>query len=341
MDSSRHAERLKQIDSLLNIFSAEVRMVLVPDTPFPGDTMGEAVNLNTPRVEEESPRSIRAEAAYITQVSAERDAELERGSRYIAAVTAAARVSIRRENFAHLIFRGLAAMYHEARIRATWKFATECAAELARAKLLGSNSHYSISEENDEIDHIAGWEGERHRALAEIEKEASFTTRWSRLQRAVFRKSTGEILRLLTINSLRQAPGNGGERGVGATESIGRVRTRARRTLAELRVRQAEAETDAKGVRRSCMEALEEWKIRLERLRAAVIEREANELRVVHKEKEEVRLGSAPYALVTRFLNIIACSYWPSCVSCIEPETDARLSISTFGWRRWPLESAR
>lgn len=291
MDSSRHAERLEQINSLLNIFSAEVRAVLLPDTTFPGDAIGEAVNLNTPQVEEEPPRSKQVETAYVAQVTAERDAELERGSRYIAAVAAAARVSSRRESFAHLIFRGLSAMYHEARVRATWKFATECAAELARAKLLGANRHYSISEENDEMDHIDGWECERRRALAEIEKEASFTTRWSRLQRAVLRKSTGEVLRLLTINSLRQAPDDGGKRGVGATESIEWVRRRARRTLAELRVRQAEAEADAKGVRRSCMEALEDWKDRLERSRAVVIEKEANELRVVHKEKEEVRLG--------------------------------------------------
>lgn len=282
MDSSRHAERLKHVDSLFNIFSSEVRLVLLPDTTFPGDAIGEPVNLNTPQVEEEPPRSIRVETAYIAQVSAERDAELERGSRYIAAVTAAARVSKRRESFTHLIFRGLAAMYHEARVRATWKFASECAAELARAKLLG---------EDDEMDHNAGWECERRRALAETEKEASFTTRWSRLQRAVLRKSTGEVLRLLTIDSLRQAPGDGGKRGGGVTDSIGKVRSRARRTLAELRVRQVEAEADAKSVRRSCMEAIEEWKNHLERSRAAAIKREANELRVVHREKEEVRLG--------------------------------------------------
>ena len=300
MDSSWYAERHRQMESLFEAFSAGLKSTFALETSHTHPGASDPVVRGALPGRDERSRT-RTNEAGIAQMSAERDAELEHGAQYVPVAEEALRVSGRRQHLVHLIFRGLAAMYHSARGRARRTFVSECAADLGRVKGLctsgkdilseqpGGASERATIKDDDHTCPAVRWERERCRAIAEIDKEVSTAAQWARLQRAVHRKSTGEVLRLLTIDSLRQDPVDRVGRGSDLLASIDTVRRRARRTLPELRTWQAEAYVEVERVRRSWMAALAHWDAQLGHAKIAAAREEAGELRVIQEEEEKVR----------------------------------------------------
>lgn len=335
MDLSEHAERQKHTQTL---FAAVVSTILTE----PGenhDESGSGSGLATVHTLVDAtrarggrgevggrPAAKEQEACMAARLAAQTEAEIERVARHASTVLASAHLSCRRrQSFSYLVYKGLAVVYGDVRSKARRAFVSECAAGVARVKELvrsfngrdtisicrgGANSTCGSSAGEVDDDVLAGgdvgpdaaWNRERRRVKDEIEQEASRVTRWTRLQRGVLLRSTGEVLRLLTVDSLRQAPvdeggrwlgictqGGGSGGGARGAESIEAVRKRARGALAELRTRQAAARLEADSVERSWMAALTRWKDQLQRARVTAAKREIGELHIRQREDAEVR----------------------------------------------------
>lgn len=316
MELLEHAERQGKIGAVFEQFCRSVgedseAEMSPPGTPVaqdPSETPDEKAGTQEKKDKDDS----------MAQISTQAKMELERVKRHASALAETARVYCRRrENLAYLTYRGLEALYGDTKARARRTFVFECAADVAQVKQLASVGQASPSREpgsprssdggveghhevGAEIGLDEAWLRERRRATGEIRSEISRVARRARLQRAVLRRSTGEVLRLLTIDSLRRAPVEGGgrwsggcieegARGGGGAESMDVVRKRARRALSELRTRQAGACLEADSVQQAWMAALAHWKTQLGRARVMAVKGEVTELRIVQKEEAEVR----------------------------------------------------
>lgn len=336
MDLSEHAERQKYTKTL---FAAIVSTFITApggnhDESGSGlglatvDTLVNAASAKGERGEMGGrPTAKEQEACMAARLAAQTEAEFERVARHASTVLASAHLFCRRrQSLAYLVYKGLAVVYGDVRSKARRTFVSECAAGVARAKEFvcsfngrdtisvcrgGANSTCGCSGGEVDDDVLAGgdvgpdaaWNQERRRVKDEIEQEASRVTHWTHLQRGVLLRSTGEVLRLLTVDSLRQAPVDEGGRWLGictqgsgssgggarGAESIEAVRKRARGALAELRTRQAAARLEADSVERSWMAALTRWKGQLQRARVTAAKREVGEIHIRQREDAEVR----------------------------------------------------
>ncbi|CAM9286402.1 unnamed protein product, partial [Hapterophycus canaliculatus] len=142
---------------------------------------------------------------------------------------------------------------------------------------------------------------ERIRATRALRSEAARVARWDKLQREVLRRSTGEVVNLLEIDSLRPAPVDGGGsvvvyaqrsfllQGWILEDSFRAVLKRARASMRELKRRQAAVFSEARSMEQSWMAALVRWETQLSRARAAAVHGETRELRILQREDSEVR----------------------------------------------------
>lgn len=302
IDQSEHLDRQKHIEKCLSFIT---RIVETGPSPDSSNTEVEDIDTLVQTGTQEIgslDKKIQHETVGVTaQISMQTQGEFTRATRHASSVVLMAEVSCRRrQSLVYLIYRGLAAVYSSARIRARRLFVSECAADIAHINFLASVGQRSDRTVDDEISPEEAWNRERRRVWKEINPEKKRVACWMRLQREVLRGNAAEVLRILTVDHLRQETVDGGRRwpmgcspdtegGSGGPESKQSIRKRARGALRELKRREVKAQLEAENVQRSWMAALESWKKQLERARSKVVKAEADELRVLQKEAEEVR----------------------------------------------------
>lgn len=312
MDQSEHVQLHGQIETIFASIFRSAEGALMEKSGAPGLVVGDSLGSQYTQKQEDQQTKIDKETNCRGGNSDGMEAGLKRIALHASGVVAKAEASChRRQSLAYLVYQGLTAVYKDMRARARRAFVSECAACIGRLKKRAASGQSNLpsgqldrrSLDNNVVDGVIGpyaaWERERLRAMAEVDNEARRVARWSRLQLGVLRRSTGEVLRLLTVDSLRrtqvdgvaQWPGGFRQKDVGVSgglESIEAVQKRARGVLSKSRAWQAEAQLEANSVQCSWMAALAHWKIQLGRALATAAKGDAAKLRARQKQDEEV-----------------------------------------------------